>query len=599
MQPGTILTHLQGVKYALVTVLGAFALVAALVAVLYTTAASALVSPQLSFGSYATYPMKGLVKSAYGNMTYIESLCQTPVTFDSSFGAATCLGIEVAAQSFHNFQTYMSNWNNFQQHNMGSDDLKTRPQGFALLDDNITVTGPWIEISDMNGISTQAKRLLNNATLAMPHASVVGATRDPVNRILQPKLLDGFGAFELEAATPAPYVNVLCANMSEDELRPMIYSGFPGAEKPFNTSAWPHQSPLYKEKEWSNATTVDDVFLFGPRHGGRRPPMFPKLPIDYNTVLSGTGPPPLSFDAVYLLTKGGPEVDGAYSMCQLRSGLTSRCSTRYKATSSGSQLEADCENLQNEYEFSKYDSGPSSEESQPNSDWAMLAYTWAEAISLGSGLTDADASIARILSQMIPKTSIALNQTLPSLAEALAVLSDSTLLMASQGTSFNYHSNTARDESSTPGDEYQTFDAALRSQQYASGAKSGYQNAFYIPLVLLFLGNILALGWMIIHRGLVTDFCDSANLFALAINSPPSHRFSGSCGGGPDGQQYRARWFINVEGDHIFLENTAQGPLEDPNAPADNRNLDGSDIRRTASPVAQAYSKLSRRTSYL
>lgn len=42
MQPGTMLTHWESVKYAGTTSLGAIALIAALMAMLYTTASDAL-----------------------------------------------------------------------------------------------------------------------------------------------------------------------------------------------------------------------------------------------------------------------------------------------------------------------------------------------------------------------------------------------------------------------------------------------------------------------------------------------------------------------------------------------------------------------------
>ena len=49
MQPGTILTHWESVRYAGITVLGVVSLLAALVALMYGTAATALVQPQLKY----------------------------------------------------------------------------------------------------------------------------------------------------------------------------------------------------------------------------------------------------------------------------------------------------------------------------------------------------------------------------------------------------------------------------------------------------------------------------------------------------------------------------------------------------------------------
>lgn len=73
--------------------------------------------------------------------------------------------------------------------------------------------------------------------------------------------------------------------------------------------------------------------------------------------------------------------------------------------------------------------------------------------------------------------------------------------------------------------------------------------------------NIGVLAYFIIHRGLVTDFSEPPNLFALAVNSPPSHVLAGSCGGGPEGKQYMVNWFVNHEGSHLFMEPSEKSSL--------------------------------------
>jgi hypothetical protein len=104
---------------------------------------------------------------------------------------------------------------------------------------------------------------------------------------------------------------------------------------------------------------------------------------------------------------------------------------------------------------------------------------------------------------------------------------------------------------------YQTqyFNASVQAQQYASGGvEDAAARAWVIVLLLVFLMNIFVLIYFIIHRGLVTDFSEPPNLFALAVNSPPSHVLAGSCGGGPEGKQYMVNWFVNHEGNHLFME---------------------------------------------
>lgn len=100
----------------------------------------------------------------------------------------------------------------------------------------------------------------------------------------------------------------------------------------------------------------------------------------------------------------------------------------------------------------------------------------------------------------------------------------------------------------------QYFDASLQAQQYASGGVNDLARAWIPVLALVFVMNIFVLIYFLFHRGLVTDFSEPPNLFALAVNSPPSHLLAGSCGGGPEGKQYRVNWFVNHEGSHLFME---------------------------------------------
>jgi hypothetical protein len=60
--------------------------------------------------------------------------------------------------------------------------------------------------------------------------------------------------------------------------------------------------------------------------------------------------------------------------------------------------------------------------------------------------------------------------------------------------------------------------------------------------------------YFIVQPGLVTDFSQPPQLFALAINSPPARVLAGSCGTGPEGKQYKTGWVINHEGEHLFMQ---------------------------------------------
>ena len=59
LQPGTMITHYEGVRYAGVTVLGGISLLSAILAMLYVTAANALVQPQLKFDNPPPQLMQG------------------------------------------------------------------------------------------------------------------------------------------------------------------------------------------------------------------------------------------------------------------------------------------------------------------------------------------------------------------------------------------------------------------------------------------------------------------------------------------------------------------------------------------------------------
>ena len=59
LQPGTLFTHWESVRYAGVTLLGFVSLLAAILALLYVTAANALVQPQLKFNAPQRYVMQG------------------------------------------------------------------------------------------------------------------------------------------------------------------------------------------------------------------------------------------------------------------------------------------------------------------------------------------------------------------------------------------------------------------------------------------------------------------------------------------------------------------------------------------------------------
>jgi hypothetical protein len=73
-------------------------------------------------------------------------------------------------------------------------------------------------------------------------------------------------------------------------------------------------------------------------------------------------------------------------------------------------------------------------------DWKDVGFDWSNSMSLNTGIMDANASISRLLTQFNfdknPDGNWDLDATLPSVAEALAVLSGGSLLMSAVDAPF-------------------------------------------------------------------------------------------------------------------------------------------------------------------
>jgi hypothetical protein len=191
MQPGTMITHFEALKSSILSFLGVLSLVAAVVAMLYTTASESLVQPYLRYGPWEHGSLKGLVRTIFANPAYMEPACGTPITIkEDILAGSTCLQLQYAAHSYYNYQRYISDWSTISKNSNGSIDPAIRPKGFAMIYENTTVTAPWIELENSNVTKNweQHQRIINNVTLALPHSGVPGAAWDSVNNILQPEV---------------------------------------------------------------------------------------------------------------------------------------------------------------------------------------------------------------------------------------------------------------------------------------------------------------------------------------------------------------------------------------------------------------------------
>ena len=110
IQPGTMFIHWESVRYASASWLGVIALVSAVMAMLYTSAATALVQPQLRFSGWEKRSMQGPVVASFANEPYIQQTCKTPITNmqdDTDDAQETCVSIEHASQAYHNYQHWL------------------------------------------------------------------------------------------------------------------------------------------------------------------------------------------------------------------------------------------------------------------------------------------------------------------------------------------------------------------------------------------------------------------------------------------------------------------------------------------------------------
>ena len=129
LQPGTMIAHWDSVRYAAATYLGAITLVAALMAMLYTTASDALVAPKLKFGKAEDLVMYGKVATSFANTNTIMDRCTTPIPTrdDPQNAGQTCIELEHSGEAYHNYMQYLGSWVDNIGVGNGSTDMAERP----------------------------------------------------------------------------------------------------------------------------------------------------------------------------------------------------------------------------------------------------------------------------------------------------------------------------------------------------------------------------------------------------------------------------------------------------------------------------------------
>lgn len=282
--------------------------------------------------------------------------------------------------AFHNYHAYLSTWDALAKSGNGTGDLQSRPKGFALLNDNTTITAPWIEqgYNNMTELHGKWDFVVVNVSMAMPHAGVIGAAMDPINDIIQPEDLDGQGIYRIHASVPSPAVHVLCAMLSDTDLEPYVLQ----TDRTTNQTFLPPSYNLSNPYLSSNGTPLDELFKWGPTYGEYKwPPVFPKLPMGYNTIINDTLKMDYGYgrEAIYLLgnsTAPSPNGGFIYPLCQLTVNQTPLCSTWYNASSTGATMEAVCEGRTNEMAYINSLSNATDGNYSLTREWPNIAGEW-------------------------------------------------------------------------------------------------------------------------------------------------------------------------------------------------------------------------------
>ena len=320
----------------------------------------------------------------------------------------------------------------------------------------------------------------------------------------------------------------------------MVYSRWPAAANSTNDGmAWPAGIPSYPS--WLNQTNVDDVFGFGERYG-RRSPVFQTKPPPYNSVLNHTGVEP---DSIYVLTTAA---DNSSMICGLRATMSVNCSTIYRASVSGGHLESYCEdpNDSDSYLHSVVDA-PSG---MVHPDWFSVGREWGLAVALDGGQKGTNSSTTRLLAQFIPKVPT-LDSKMPSIAEALAALAGSTLLLSAQGSPFvHYWNYTTPIIEPVP----QGFNATLKAYEYQSRYGHEWQRVFYVVLFGAFVVNCYCFRYLAWNSRFLMDVTEPENLFDMGFSSLPSKRSEGGGEAFVDApgkkDRYGRKWAAKVDPDH-------------------------------------------------
>lgn len=558
---------LLSMKFVSSLLMGLVFMFVPLLSMSYTTAAVTLVAPQTPHYFRMQTQSSGYVETSYANLQFLTTQCRGMNILES--GNVDCLKLDYSRRAPQDYIAFAKDWANGTRDFTGDWPLYSeRPRGAVIVPNNFTAQGSWVELRDMAYESAKVGRIVDSVSLAMPHSNVIRPGLAAYYQRRDPRY-DTHSKFDYHASVLSPTVNVLCVNMAPKDLSPQVYSLWPtarlvssdpsGPEVPWD---WQTELPMISDEEWLNQTTVDDVFKWGKTHN-RRPPIFPMVSSSsfsiawLQSAFNGRSPmllmngdanvpqlPPDSHaiinssvyngDSLYILFKR-PSIEN-YTMCSLRSYSRTDCETRYTPLEDKPGfLDTFCERESISPQNDQYSTG-----------WREIAAVWAEALFPSIGIGNTALAKAEFLTQLIPTTP-QLSTKNPSITEALAVLSACTLIDSSIGSPFSHPFNLSEPPINAT-TRWQTINASISVQSLSWRHESVW---FWFPMLLI-LGciafmNMLGLFYFFVNREWVTDFTNRQNMFALAINSPPSEHMKGACGGGPSKEQMHVRWQVVLD----------------------------------------------------
>ncbi|KAG9233315.1 hypothetical protein BJ875DRAFT_485252 [Amylocarpus encephaloides] len=521
LQPGFVIWHWDNLKFASTTILGFTTLLTAIGIFFFTSASNTLVSPHVATGQWETSRFYGNVEQDFGNVILLKKNCWSPIDaqLDTLNPGESCVNILASGWAHQDMNNYMKDWSRKATEGSNfSSNISFRPKATSSIFEDTKTAGSWVERASSNLTSQSLKygRVVNNITLSMPHPVVYYSARtefpDPVKG-------SGFGEHTVKASVVSPTSNTLCVNMNRSEVEPLVYVEFPNARFTTNSAG-----RKIAATDWFNdvagdaslrpnltRTGVEDIFKWGPAYS-RKFPLFKQWPIDYNSIFNITV---LKSDSIYLLIKSPNTTD--YTICQMSGRLSPDCLTKHTQKVGAQKLNSECGS--DEMSF-KQSIAPAIFHSKPSTDFRDYLGAWATAVGLNGGEFNSNNSNSHVLSQLIVTNSSgkvpSLNVSMPSIAEALAVSSNSMLIKASIDATFD--NRTVPKAPTAP--TLFPYDVIVQNQQYKSGPPDPWQAILYPILVIIFVANFYCLTYFLRELGLVVDFLDPQNLFSVAIESP-------------------------------------------------------------------------------